>query len=212
MFLITDIQGMFRNEKKEKIEMNLTAATLRTVVRTLYTGKTDISTENIQDLLEASNYLQIKDLSAKCVDFMTRNLDLSNVVSVLRLADTLSIERLLQEAINFIGDHFQKLLEGSEDLQQLPVELFAKCIKSDRIILYSKFGTVLPAIQREEALVGIIVKYIKFDNYSVRVKDAWPLFRNLKLPFIAHHLDFNQIGYPPDFDPIFIHNEYFSDF
>ena len=72
--LTSDIQGMFRNEKKEKIEMNLTAATLRTVVRTLYTGKTDISTENIQDLLEASNYLQIKDLSAKCVDFMTRNL------------------------------------------------------------------------------------------------------------------------------------------
>ena len=53
----------------------------------------------------------------------------------------------------------------------------AKCIKSDRIILYSKYGTVLPAIQREEALVSIIVKYIKFDNYSVRVKDAWPLFR-----------------------------------
>ena len=72
----------------------------------------------------------------------------------------------------------------------------AKCIKSDRIILYTKYGTVMPAIQREEALVGIIVKYIKFDNYSVRVKDAWPLFRNLKLPFIAHHLDFNQIGLP----------------
>jgi len=189
-------KGMFRNEKKEKIEMNLTAATLRTVVRTLYTGKTDISTENIQDLLEASNYLQIKDLSAKCVDFMTRNLDLSNVVSVLRLADTLSIERLLQEAINFIGDHFQKLLEGSEDLHQLPVELFAKCIKSDRIILYSKFGTVLPAIQREEALVGIIVQYVKYKDYDVRVRDTWPLFRALKLPFIAHHLDFRSIGLP----------------
>ena len=51
----------------------------------------------------------------------------------------------------------------------------AKCIKSDRIILYTKYGTVLPAIQREEALVSIIVKYVKFDNYSVRVKDAWPL-------------------------------------
>jgi len=189
-------KGMFRNEKKEKIEMNLTAATLRTVVRTLYTGKTEINTENIQDLLEASNYLQIRDLSTRCVDFMTRNLDLSNVVSVLRLADTLSIERLLQEAINYIGDHFQKLLEGSEDLQQLPVELFAKCIKSDRIILYSKFGTVLPAIQREEALVGIIVQYVKYRDYEVRVRDTWPLFRALKLPFIAHHLDFRSIGLP----------------
>ena len=38
---------------------------------------------------------------------MTRNLDLGNVVGVLRLADTLSIEKLLQEAINYIGDHFQ---------------------------------------------------------------------------------------------------------
>ena len=43
--------------------------------------------------------------------------------------------------------------------------------------MYSKYGTVLPAVQREEALVGIIVKYVKFTNYSVRVKDTWPLFR-----------------------------------
>ena len=55
---------------------------------------------------------------------------------------------------------------------------------------------MLPAIQREEALVAVIVKYVKFTDYSVRVKDTWPLFRNLKLPFIAHHLDFTEIGLP----------------
>ena len=76
------------------------------------------------------------------------------------------------------------------------MELFAKCIKSDRIILYSKFGTVLPAIQREEALVGIIVQFVKAHNYAERARDTWPLFRNLKLPFIAHHLDFKEIGLP----------------
>jgi hypothetical protein len=189
-------KGMFRNEKKEKIDMNLSAETLRTVVRTMYTGRTELTTDNIQDLIEASNYLQIRDLSAKCVDFMTRNLDLTNVVSVLRLADSLSIERLLQEAIDHIGDHFQRLMETSEELLQLPVELFAKCIKSDRIVLFSRFGTVLPAIQREEALVRTIVEYVKYRDYEARVRDTWPLFRALKLPFIAHHLDFRNIGLP----------------
>ena len=53
---------------------------------------------------------------------------------------------------------------------------------------------MLPAIQREEALVGIIVQYVKHSNYEARVKDTWPLFRALKLPFIAHHLDFKEIG------------------
>lgn len=61
---------MFRNEKKEKIEMNISTETLKTVVKTLYTGKTDINIENVQDLLEASNYLQIRDLNTKCVEFM----------------------------------------------------------------------------------------------------------------------------------------------
>lgn len=189
-------KGMFRNEKKEKIDMNLSAETLRTVVRTMYTGRTDLTTDNIQDLIEASNYLQIRDLSAKCVDFMTRNLDLTNVVSVLRLADSLSIERLLQEAIDHIGDNFQRLMETGEELLQLPVELFAKCIKSDRIVLFSRFGTVLPAIQREEGLVRTIVEYVKYRDYEARVRDTWPLFRALKLPFIAHHLDFRNIGLP----------------
>jgi len=187
-------KGMFRNEKKDRIEMNISVDTLRTVVKTMYTGKTDINIDNVQDLLEASNYLQIKDLNVKCVDFMARNLDISNCVGVLTLADQLSVERLLQEAVNFIGEHFQKLFESSEEFKQLPVELFAKCIKSDRIIIYSKYGTVLPAIQREEALVRVIVQYVKHCQYETRVKDTWPLFRALKLPFIAHHLDFKEIG------------------
>ena len=90
---------MFRNEKKDRIDMNISADTLRMVVKTLYTGKTDINIESVQDLLEASNYLQIKDLNIRCVDFMARNLDISNCVGVLTLADQLSVERLLQEAI-----------------------------------------------------------------------------------------------------------------
>lgn len=189
-------KGMFRAEKKDKIEMKMNKATLKNIVSSLYTGRTEINTANVQDLLEASNYLQIKDLTSRCVDFMARNLDTSNCVEVLRLADTLSIDRLVQEAIDFIGDHFQKLFESSPELKQLPVELFAKCIKSDKIIMYSKYGTVLPAIQREEALVRVIVRFVKFCDYETRIKDTWPLFRALKLPFVAHHLDFAEIGLP----------------
>jgi len=174
----------------------LSKETLKVVVKFLYMGKVEIKNENVQDLLEASNYLQIKEMYEKCVDFMARNLDISNCIGLLQLADQLSVERLFQEAINFIGDNFQKLFETNEEFKQLPVELFAKCIKSNRIILYSQFGTVLPAIQREEALVKIIVRYVKHCNYETRVKDTWPLFRALKLPFIAHHLDLKAIGLP----------------
>ena len=189
-------KGMFRNEKKERIDMNMTTETLKIIVKTLYTGQTDIHIDNVQDLLEASNYLQAKELNVKCIEFMIRNLDVSNCVAVLKLADQLSLERLLQDSINFIGDNFQFLFETSEEFKFLAVELFAKCIKSDRIILYSKCGTVLPAIQREEALVKVIVNYVKFTNFPVRIRDTWPLFRNLKLPLIAHHLDFKEIGLP----------------
>ena len=87
------------------------------------TGKTDINIDNVQDLLEASNYLQAKELNTRCVEFMVRNLDLSNCVAVLRLADQLILEKLLQESINFIGDHFQMLFEQSDDFKNLPVEL-----------------------------------------------------------------------------------------
>ena len=36
-------KGMFRNEKKDRIDMNMTTETLKIVVGTLYTGQTDIS-------------------------------------------------------------------------------------------------------------------------------------------------------------------------
>jgi kelch-like protein 2/3 len=63
-----------------------------------------VNSENVQDLLEATNFLQIKDLNQKCSDFMARNLDSSNCVAVLRLADTLSNDTLLQveEGFDFV--------------------------------------------------------------------------------------------------------------
>jgi len=189
-------KGMFRSEKKDSIDMTMSKATLKNIVSSLYTGRAEVNINNVQDLLEASNYLQIKDLNSRCVDFMARNLDHTNCVAVLKLADALSIDRLSQEAIDYIGDHFQQLFQTSEEFKQLPVELFAKCIKSDKVIVYSKYGTVLPAIQREEALVKMIVKYVKCTDYQTRIKDTWPLFRALKLPFVAHHLDFTEIGLP----------------
>ena len=125
---------MFRSEEEKMIEMNtMSLATLKIVVNSLCkfvstdwlladdvmmctfissdTGKTDINIDNVQDLLEASNYLQAKELNTRCIEFMIRNLDVSNCVAVLKLADQLSLERLLQDCINFIGDHFQLLFE-----------------------------------------------------------------------------------------------------
>ena len=87
------------------------------------TGKADINIDNVQDLLEASNYLQTKELNKRCVEFMVRNLDISNCVAVLRLADQLNLEKLLHDSISFIGDHFQLLFEQNNDFKNLPVEL-----------------------------------------------------------------------------------------
>ena len=133
---------MFRSEEEKRIEMNtMTLATLKNVVKSLCkfghpalthlicilissdTGKTDINIDNVQDLLEASNYLQTKELNKRCVEFMVRNLDISNCVAVLRLADQLNLEKLLQDSISFIGDHFQLLFEQNNDFKHLPVEL-----------------------------------------------------------------------------------------
>ena len=62
----------------------------------LCAGQTNVTLENVQDLLEATNFLQIKDLNLRCSDFMARNLDSSNCVAVLKLADTLSNDTLVQ--------------------------------------------------------------------------------------------------------------------
>lgn len=190
-------KGLFRNEVRNEVKIDICShATLQTIVKYFYTGSSEINTDNVQDILVASNFLQVKELIYKCSDFMARNLDMINCVTVLRLADLLNNDSLLQESINFIGDHFQQLFKNNAELRQLPVDMFAKCIKSDRIILFSTHGTVLPAIQREEALVRIIVEYVRSHDQEKRIKDTWPLFRALKLPFIAHHLDFRELGLP----------------
>jgi len=190
-------KGLFRNDKKDEAHIDICSSdTLRVIIKYFYTGQSEITIENVQDILIASNFLQVTELMNKCSDFMARNLDLTNCVTVLRLGDHLNNDGLLQECINYIGDNFQPLVTSNKDLLALPVDLFAKCIKSDRIILFSKYGTVMPAIQREEALVKVIVDYVRSHDAEQRIKDTWPLFRALKLPYIAHHLDFRELGLP----------------
>ena len=202
-------KAMFRIEKNSRVVMNnMSTETLRVIVKALNTGQLDINIDSAQDLLEASDFLQDTELKLKCEEFMIGHLDVSNCVALLKLAGQLCLERLQQNSIDFIGDNFQLLFENSEELKHLPVALFAMCIESDRIILYSKFGTVLPAIQREEALVKVIVNYVKFTNFPVRIRNAGFLFLNLKLPLIAHNLDFKEIGLPElcDFEDDPIHS------
>ncbi|XP_023348300.1 kelch-like protein 22 [Eurytemora carolleeae] len=90
-------KGLFRNEKKDEVTIDICSySTLSTILKYFYTGSSEITIENVQDILVAANFLQVKELIRKCSDFMARNLDLTNCVTVLRLGDLLNNEFLLQ--------------------------------------------------------------------------------------------------------------------
>ena len=48
-----------------------------------------------------------------------------------------------------------------------------RCIRDDRFILYTQYWTAMPAIQREKVLASIMAEYVKFNDCSFHVKDAW---------------------------------------
>ncbi|XP_077392091.1 kelch repeat and BTB domain-containing protein 7 [Festucalex cinctus] len=90
------------------------AESMTVIVDYCYTGKVTITEGNVQRLYAAANMLQLEYIRKACSGFMTRRLDLTNCVGVLKFADTYDNPELKESARAFIARNFGQLCIAGE--------------------------------------------------------------------------------------------------
>ncbi|XP_070832813.1 kelch repeat and BTB domain-containing protein 7 [Chaetodon trifascialis] len=115
--------GLNESMQERVVIRGVDAESMSVIIDYCYTGRVTITESNVQRLYAAANMLQLEYIRKACSSFMTRRLDLSNCVGMLKFADTYDNPELKENAQAFIARNFSQVCSGGElcelDLMQL---------------------------------------------------------------------------------------------
>ena len=147
-----------------------------------YSGKININKDNVQTLLEASNYLQVEFVKKSCGDFLKDAIDDETCLNIWQLADCFSLEKLRKTAKRYALQHFTEICKEEEFLS-LPIG-FLKEILADEGICVVIENLIPVAEERERAVLEAVFKYVEHDLAN-RKKNLPELLSLVRLPTIS---------------------------
>ena len=81
-----------------------------------YTGEVEVTTENVQDLLSAANFLQMANLRDACCEFLEAQLEPGNCLGIRSFADVHGCGELARRTDRFICQRFVEVVKSDEFL------------------------------------------------------------------------------------------------
>ncbi|XP_016655849.1 kelch-like protein 2 [Acyrthosiphon pisum] len=175
-------RAMFKSRKIGKTGNNavnikkLDSTILELLLDYIYTGEIMVTKENVQVLLLGANLLQLDFVSGTCTEFLQKQLDASNCLSIRRFADLHNCTELLSSSETFIKKHFLDVVK-SVDFLSLSSEDVVKMISCNDL-----------AVPLEENVFECVIKWVKHD--LDQRKDFLPeLMEHVRLPLLASRPD-----------------------
>jgi len=81
-----------------------------------------INKEIARDLFKLSHEYMIDELQAACEKFLSRNIQIENVIQMIKLAQTYQAHQLREACITLIGQNFDEVFKNPDDIRELESE------------------------------------------------------------------------------------------
>jgi arsenate reductase-like glutaredoxin family protein len=174
----------FIDGSQQKLEIPvLDSITGTALVEYAYTGKIEITADNVVDLLAGANFLQGFDFIEKsCCDYLKLHMSDDNIIGILQIADQFHQSKLKDFTKKQCFVRFSKFAE-SEAFLNNPFKLM-KELMSENILIVEKKGMVYIGRKQEEYLLERVLEYIDH-NHGVGLK-AVELLECVHLPLLKN--------------------------
>ena len=113
-------EKMFKSKIKERYENTITLSTdihgnaISAAIDFMYSGSTNLSNQNVMQVLAASDYLQVEDLKQLCVKHLSCNISTATCFDVLSASNLYEIKTLRTQVCEFISPRFEDLYPTEE--------------------------------------------------------------------------------------------------
>ncbi|XP_060065475.1 actin-binding protein IPP-like [Ylistrum balloti] len=170
------------NGKKDEAELHeVEFDSLCQILSFGYTGKIEISMENVAALFIASSYLQVVFVKDSCEKFLLDNMDKDNCIRAWCLADQYTALALGKKAVQMFSQEFEYISSTEDFTGMLTVRMFQGMLEQEGLVI-SKDGVILPPAGQEILLLKGILHYINRTNCCI--EDAVSLLKAVRLPLI----------------------------
>lgn len=122
-----------RASKQMMIQITgLSADVMEMLLSYLYTSKINITKENVKLLLQATDLFKVNTLKNACIQFLLKNLTLSNALSTLSHAEAHNYKELAEKSRSLLEENFENFVK-SDDFLKASRSQVIKLLKNDKI-------------------------------------------------------------------------------
>nr|XP_060627000.1 kelch repeat and BTB domain-containing protein 3 [Anolis sagrei ordinatus]XP_060627001.1 kelch repeat and BTB domain-containing protein 3 [Anolis sagrei ordinatus]XP_060627002.1 kelch repeat and BTB domain-containing protein 3 [Anolis sagrei ordinatus] len=166
-------RAMFEVNMKERDDgsvtiSNLSPKAVKAFLDYAYTGRTEITNDNVEMFFQLSSFLQVSRLSKACSDFLIKNIDLVNCLQLLSISESYGSTQLFNRTLEYARQHFSLLLQ-SADFLEMHFEILQKCLEADEL-----------NVPDEESVLKAVFWWTKH-NLETRLKRLPQLMKKVRL-------------------------------
>lgn len=151
-------RAMFTTDLKEGSEnvvelKDVSEDAVQKVINFMYTGRIQIITESVQELLHVADLFDLQEVREACTDTLIRNLSPENCISMTNLAEAHSLKALGKASMKYAHQNVETVLQSQEFLKT-PITQVKQLLSSDELNINSEltvFDGVLRWINNDKA-------------------------------------------------------------
>ncbi|XP_059206228.1 kelch-like protein 10 [Centropristis striata] len=144
--------ALFRNwstpDQKDFDIPGLSPDIMQLVIDFAYTGCVSVTEDNVQELLQAADYLNVMGIVQTCCNFLGEQLCPKNCIGIFHFTNICFASELQRKAYRYIIDHFEEVV-FSEEFLQLSVQELNEIIKRDDL-----------NVRKESAVYEAVLRWI----------------------------------------------------
>ena len=146
-------KALLRQEPLTKrVELSCGGKVLQTIFDFLLTGILDTDPEELQEVMEMSDFLGIADLLDSCERAMAAAIDLENCLQVWALGGQLNRQGLVEQAELFLLRNLQSVLSFKDQSLAMSPTLLNRILQDSHLCVFGENGAQVWGLERLEAL------------------------------------------------------------
>jgi len=122
---------------KQIVLNDVSADAFDKVLQFLYTGETELSNENVQNILRAADLMKLTELTKLCVDYLTDTVSPDNCPRFWKIAEQINLATLALTCKRLCVKEFGKI-RSSSDLSSLSENIMTELLKDDELVVESE--------------------------------------------------------------------------
>ena len=152
------------------VELPMEPDTLSSIVEYVYTGEIELTAENVESLVKATDLLHLDTLKAACDTFMLSHVEPANCVGFYQFAKLYRIDQLQQKARRVMCAEFNSVARHAE-LKQLTCDELIDWIKDDDVV-----------VENEDIVCESVLDWVRY-NVDNRRSSLETILQYVRLPY-----------------------------